>query len=101
METSTYLDGKMIAASKNFVNVISHRETTHGTREVMAGKDKVTWCKEYWGIECDVHVKGATAASRFSGISGVPCTLFCDPDGNRSEERRVGKECRSRWSPYH
>ena len=23
----------------------------------------------------------------------------CPP--NRSEERRVGKECRSRWSPYH
>ena len=22
-------------------------------------------------------------------------------DRNRSEERRVGKECRSRWSPYH
>src|SRR2546430_11313361 len=22
-------------------------------------------------------------------------------EGNRSEERRVGKECRSRWSPYH
>src|SRR5256886_11064927 len=22
-------------------------------------------------------------------------------DGLRSEERRVGKECRSRWSPYH
>ena len=21
--------------------------------------------------------------------------------GARSEERRVGKECRSRWSPYH
>ena len=20
---------------------------------------------------------------------------------HRSEERRVGKECRSRWSPYH
>ena len=26
-----------------------------------------------------------------------------DPDKSveRSEERRVGKECRSRWSPYH
>src|SRR3989441_7351144 len=23
------------------------------------------------------------------------------PDFDRSEERRVGKECRSRWSPYH
>ena len=22
-------------------------------------------------------------------------------NGARSEERRVGKECRSRWSPYH
>ena len=25
-------------------------------------------------------------------------TEFLD---TRSEERRVGKECRSRWSPYH
>src|SRR3712207_4781725 len=24
-----------------------------------------------------------------------------DPSRHRSEERRVGKECRSRWSPYH
>ena len=24
-----------------------------------------------------------------------------DRDRFRSEERRVGKECRSRWSPYH
>src|SRR5258706_7535723 len=24
-----------------------------------------------------------------------------DVDELRSEERRVGKECRSRWSPYH
>ena len=26
---------------------------------------------------------------------------FGDSDKARSEERRVGKECRSRWSPYH
>ena len=25
----------------------------------------------------------------------------CLPIRIRSEERRVGKECRSRWSPYH
>ena len=55
-----------------------------------------------------------------SGESGQPC-LVPDLSGNgfsfsswrtmsavglsymafRSEERRVGKECRSRWSPYH
>ena len=29
-------------------------------------------------------------------------TKFMDTErGFRSEERRVGKECRSRWSPYH
>ena len=27
--------------------------------------------------------------------------LFIDRLDKRSEERRVGKECRSRWSPYH
>ena len=25
----------------------------------------------------------------------------CNAQPWRSEERRVGKECRSRWSPYH
>src|SRR3712207_9077837 len=27
--------------------------------------------------------------------------LAVQEPGRRSEERRVGKECRSRWSPYH
>src|SRR5256885_7498854 len=30
---------------------------------------------------------------------GANYTRYTNPD--RSEERRVGKECRSRWSPYH
>ena len=28
-------------------------------------------------------------------------TMDISASDNRSEERRVGKECRSRWSPYH
>src|SRR3712207_9378873 len=32
----------------------------------------------------------------------IPTLLFVNKvDRVRSEERRVGKECRSRWSPYH
>src|SRR5215467_14378563 len=31
---------------------------------------------------------------------GRPAAQLREPSG-RSEERRVGKECRSRWSPYH
>jgi len=30
---------------------------------------------------------------------GQEVVVRCLPE--RSEERRVGKECRSRWSPYH
>ena len=28
-------------------------------------------------------------------------TEYLPVSSSRSEERRVGKECRSRWSPYH
>src|SRR5688572_32280789 len=35
----------------------------------------------------------------FVGIWRV--VVFCHSTTKRSEERRVGKECRSRWSPYH
>src|SRR5258708_10364911 len=36
-------------------------------------------------------------------LSSIRRQLRPLPSGgrNRSEERRVGKECRSRWSPYH
>ena len=30
-----------------------------------------------------------------------PYNLREKKEKKRSEERRVGKECRSRWSPYH
>src|SRR3712207_9513590 len=33
-----------------------------------------------------------------SSRTGIPVTRMLK---DRSEERRVGKECRSRWSPYH
>src|SRR3989440_1618516 len=32
-----------------------------------------------------------------AAMPGMPARV----EGLRSEERRVGKECRSRWSPYH
>ena len=39
---------------------------------------------------------GGGAASGGETGSGDPVRI-----ATRSEERRVGKECRSRWSPYH
>ena len=39
-------------------------------------------------------------------LSPARLNKYAQASGNekaktRSEERRVGKECRSRWSPYH
>ena len=48
---------------------------------------------------------GCRIALALKGFSCWPCFEALSPwlDGccARSEERRVGKECRSRWSPYH
>src|SRR2546427_6540502 len=41
-----------------------------------------------------LEVPVARDAGRQIGIARIAL-------GHRSEERRVGKECRSRWSPYH
>jgi len=38
---------------------------------------------------------------RAARLAGVCALLIAFSPTPRSEERRVGKECRSRWSPYH
>src|SRR5256886_13794931 len=38
---------------------------------------------------------------KFAGCFSDPQTGRQGTGYTRSEERRVGKECRSRWSPYH
>ena len=70
------------------------------------------------GALVDYHPKAATAAqcditftrpltSSDNAVTIAQGTQVTDSNGNvweclaRSEERRVGKECRSRWSPYH
>src|SRR3712207_7039529 len=35
------------------------------------------------------------------GVEGQHTEISWGVSEGRSEERRVGKECRSRWSPYH
>jgi len=41
------------------------------------------------------------AAARRGELSSAQISVISDAAEARSEERRVGKECRSRWSPYH
>src|SRR2546422_11347102 len=47
----------------------------------------------------DQTVRGSVVLPAGTGKK-VRVAVFA-PGDKRSEERRVGKECRSRWSPYH
>src|ERR1039458_1142330 len=53
-------------------------------------------------LKRDIRTKSGSALLDFmcADIQKLKRILF-DPRSFRSEERRVGKECRSRWSPYH
>src|SRR2546425_12461146 len=51
------------------------------------------------GAHATAHVESHTANS-CARLHAPDCAL-CHFLSARSEERRVGKECRSRWSPYH
>ena len=69
------------------------------------------------GVEYKTIDEIAVDIYRGSGIKrdqvteeGIPCVRYGEiyttygvwfEKCKRSEERRVGKECRSRWSPYH
>ena len=57
------------------------------------------------GCDPGKDVNGLTVQESWNGIQTPVLTFnsaFASGAGTaRSEERRVGKECRSRWSPYH
>ena len=44
-----------------------------------------------------------TGKSERTAVRAAKCVTDYGQENTdvRSEERRVGKECRSRWSPYH
>ena len=46
-----------------------------------------------------VSIKSVDAAATRNGL--YKNRALPQREMGRSEERRVGKECRSRWSPYH
>ena len=66
---------------------------------VPVGKVDVTVSKGWVTLKGEVEWNyqkqdAERAVRRLQGVKGVSNLI-------RSEERRVGKECRSRWSPYH
>ena len=60
--------------------------------------------QELEDLDCLEAGRLVLCTSDTTGCYRLPAILKSFQDrypGIRSEERRVGKECRSRWSPYH
>ena len=76
------LGGFMVSSS-----ITTPEGLTNGDISVRVPKDKLP--------ELENHLRGLAVKVVSESTSGYDVT------DQRSEERRVGKECRSRWSPYH
>src|ERR1051326_9024235 len=86
------------------------RDGEYVVREVLGRGGMATVYRAYSrSLETDVALKVLEPAlavdldlrERFHQEARLLSRLFHPNLLTRSEERRVGKECRSRWSPYH
>ena len=70
---------------------------TGGGKTFMAGADISEFGKPTMSPDLNTVIFEYEDSSKptIAALHGTPL------GGGRSEERRVGKECRSRWSPYH
>ena len=72
---------------------------------VLEGPTMYEWIQLHRGepLEATVDPNGAKSALVAAHPAALPEAYAAELAASvpRSEERRVGKECRSRWSPYH
>src|SRR2546426_905363 len=93
-------DGRYVAFTSVATNLVAG--DTNGVTDVFV-HDRQTGTTERVSVDsAGIEGNGASAGvalsadGRFVAFTSVATNLVA-----RSEERRVGKECRSRWSPYH
>ena len=87
---------QMVAASK----MRRAQEATKSSQAYMvAARELLTYLAQQgatdnhrWFVQRPVKARLLIVVASDKGLAGAH---------RRSEERRVGKECRSRWSPYH
>ena len=104
---------KSIAECSNeelYLALLNYSKLASSQKPVNTGKKKVYYISAEFligkllsnnlinlGLYDEVKKELADAGKELIEIEEVEL----EPSLGRSEERRVGKECRSRWSPYH
>ena len=97
-------DVKNIFRRENDIQGVIHFAALKSVPESVANPDlyyhnnngslkNILACLKEFGVKNFIF---SSSCSVYGNISKLPVN-----ENTRSEERRVGKECRSRWSPYH
>src|SRR3712207_9188033 len=107
--------------SHDLADLIAWKEYAYGVT-FFIHKAKDTFVPTRTATEETAHISYCVTISHFRRLLYPPCHCLCSVKHRlgeaeliikhyllhffyfiaiRSEERRVGKECRSRWSPYH
>src|ERR1035441_8424239 len=86
----------------NLPSITTWDDSRNQNHPTDSAEEAVFYCERAAGFCDDVGNDDDTyfgsLVRMFEQALAVANTL---PTSDRSEERRVGKECRSRWSPYH
>src|SRR3990167_6477276 len=104
--TPKHIVDKLVEAARNPRN---HRYSA--SRGITRLRKAITaWYRDHYGVEIDPETEAIATIGAKEGMAHLALAVLQPGDGVlvpnptypiRSEERRVGKECRSRWSPYH
>ena len=84
---------------KNAVQVLTCRSDDPQTVDLLADAYVAIEGKRIVSVGRMRDLAGAVDTAGAAEIDATGRVVL--PSLTRSEERRVGKECRSRWSPYH
>ena len=84
---------------RGFASVDHHRAIRQGFPEVIFCEGKTR--EQVVGIARGLLKKGGPLLATRVEPDIARALIRLNRRAVRSEERRVGKECRSRWSPYH
>src|SRR3712207_9553709 len=87
--------GTVIFESDNLTTRTAMTHTFGNGADVLWDDADKIWVKD------DADAWHQSNAADFSDAPSDKSRAKFALNGSRSEERRVGKECRSRWSPYH
>ena len=114
-----FFDLVFVLAITQCTTLMSHHTTWEGLGQGMLVLALLwwSWTAYAWLTSVVDPEEGGVRIALFAAMAGFLIAGICVPEAFgdlatqfaiaygavrfRSEERRVGKECRSRWSPYH